>query len=121
MCGRLTQRYTWAELNALLDLIESPRNLRPPHNIAPTTSIDVVRAGDAGRELAQMRWGLIPAWWKKCQRRSENTSARRSKITSRMAAARLPYAAPCCASVIRPWGSPVSWLPRPRACAACPV
>ncbi|MBU8541807.1 SOS response-associated peptidase [Falsiroseomonas tokyonensis] len=65
MCGRFTQRYTWAELHALLDLIGSPRNLRPRHNIAPTTSIDMVRAGEAGRELAAMRWGLIPAWWKK--------------------------------------------------------
>jgi putative SOS response-associated peptidase YedK len=65
MCGRFTQHYTWAELHALLDLIGPPRNLRPRHNIAPTTSIDVVRVGEAGRELASMRWGLIPAWWKK--------------------------------------------------------
>jgi hypothetical protein len=44
MCGRFTQRYTWAELHALLDLIGPPRNLRPRHNIAPTTTIDVVRS-----------------------------------------------------------------------------
>jgi hypothetical protein len=65
MCGRFTQHYIWAELHALLDLIGPPRNLRPRHNIAPTTNIDVVRSGKAGRELDSMRWGLIPAWWKK--------------------------------------------------------
>jgi putative SOS response-associated peptidase YedK len=27
--------------------------------------VDVVRATEAGRELGSMRWGLIPAWWKK--------------------------------------------------------
>ena len=33
--------------------------------IAPTTPIEVVRAGEAGNELIPMRWGLVPSWWKK--------------------------------------------------------
>lgn len=43
MCGRFTQRYTWAEVHTFLSVIGVPRNLRPRSNIAPTTTIDVVR------------------------------------------------------------------------------
>jgi putative SOS response-associated peptidase YedK len=65
MCGRFTQNYTWAELHAFLSVFGPPRNLRPRYNIAPTTTIDVIRLGEHGRELVPMRWGLIPGWWKK--------------------------------------------------------
>jgi putative SOS response-associated peptidase YedK len=44
---------------------DASRNLEPRYNIAPTTTIDVVRDRDGLRELVPMRWGLIPAWWKK--------------------------------------------------------
>jgi putative SOS response-associated peptidase YedK len=33
-------------------------------NVAPTQAIPVVRQTDAGRELAVVRWGLIPSWSK---------------------------------------------------------
>jgi putative SOS response-associated peptidase YedK len=59
MCGRFTQKYTWSELADLYALTQPPRNLEPRYNIAPTTMVDVIR------ELVPMRWGLIPAWWKK--------------------------------------------------------
>jgi putative SOS response-associated peptidase YedK len=65
MCGRFTQKYTWSELVELYALTQPPRNLEPRHNIAPTTMIDVVRVHNDARELVPMRWGLIPAWWKK--------------------------------------------------------
>jgi putative SOS response-associated peptidase YedK len=32
------------------------------YNIAPTQPVAVVRATSAGRELAWLRWGLIPSW-----------------------------------------------------------
>ena len=63
MCGRFTQAYTWAEINALLDLTGLARNLRPHYNLAPTDTIDVARLGVGGRELIPMRWGFIPSWW----------------------------------------------------------
>ena len=50
MCGRFTQAYTWAEVHAFLDLMGPARNLRPRYNIAPTTTIDVARAGEGARE-----------------------------------------------------------------------
>ena len=65
MCGRFTQNYTWAEVHAFFGVFGAPRNLRPRYNIAPTTSVDVIRLGEYGRELASMRWGLVPFFWKK--------------------------------------------------------
>jgi putative SOS response-associated peptidase YedK len=65
MCGRFSQFYTWRELVERYRLTQPARNLRPRYNIAPTTSIDVVRLADADAELVPMRWGFIPSWWKK--------------------------------------------------------
>jgi putative SOS response-associated peptidase YedK len=65
MCGRFTQAYSWAEVERFLSIIGPARNLRPRYNIAPTTQINVLRLGEAGREFVPMRWGLVPSWWKK--------------------------------------------------------
>ena len=65
MCGRFTQHYTWAEVHAFLNVFGPLRNLQPRYKIAPTTSIDVIRAGQHGQELVSMRWGLVPFFWKK--------------------------------------------------------
>ena len=65
MCGRFTQAYSWSEVHAFLDVFGAPQNLRPRYNIAPTTTVDVMRSGDGGRELVSMRWGLVPRWWSK--------------------------------------------------------
>ena len=64
MCGRFTQRLSWAELHELMDLIGPPRNLRPRYNVAPSQDVAVVRATGEGRTLSMLRWGLIPAWAK---------------------------------------------------------
>src|SRR5215472_13252942 len=65
MCGRFTQRYTWREVHDLYDLTGAIRNLQAHYNIAPTDTVEVVRAADGATELVPMRWGLIPYWWKK--------------------------------------------------------
>jgi putative SOS response-associated peptidase YedK len=68
MCGRFTNRLTWREIVALyrLTVPASPeRNLPARYNICPTTTIDAVIERDGKRELAPMRWGLVPSWWKK--------------------------------------------------------
>jgi len=62
MCGRYTNRFTWKELHERLDLIGTPLNLRPRYNVAPSQDVAVVRASNAGRTLAMLRWGLIPGW-----------------------------------------------------------
>ena len=67
MCGRYTRMYTWAELYALymLTIGRTSSNFQPRYNICPTTDVDVVTQGEVGRELRQMRWGLVPSWWSK--------------------------------------------------------
>jgi len=67
MCGRFTVKATWAELMALyrLTMDAPPHNLRPRYNVCPTDPVDVVTAEEGKRELAAMRWGLIPRWWSK--------------------------------------------------------
>lgn len=68
MCGRFTQRLSWAELHELMDLIGAPGNLQPRYNVAPGQEVAVVRAAEPGRRsggrLSMLRWGLIPAWAK---------------------------------------------------------
>jgi putative SOS response-associated peptidase YedK len=65
MCGRFTQAYTWRELVELYGLTQPAPNLQPHYNIAPTDTVDVAAVHDGKHELAPMRWGLIPWWWKK--------------------------------------------------------
>ena len=67
MCGRFVQRYTWDEIQDLYELPNGPApNLQAHYNVAPTDSVQVVRTTSEGvRELASMRWGLVPWWWKK--------------------------------------------------------
>ena len=61
MCGRFTVRSNpnviakEFGLSGILDLI-------PHYNIAPTQLVAAVRSLDGTRELARLRWGLIPPW-----------------------------------------------------------
>src|SRR4029450_12362786 len=68
MCGRFTQRFTWRQLVALYRITEGtaePEDWRARYNVAPTQRVVVVRATpEGGRELALLRWGLIPSWAK---------------------------------------------------------
>ncbi len=65
MCGRFTLR---ADGNALAQHFELDEARFPPprFNIAPTQAIPVVRLSPDGgrRELALLRWGLVPPWAK---------------------------------------------------------
>jgi putative SOS response-associated peptidase YedK len=63
MCGRFTDRYSWREIKELYDLTTPylTSNFPPRYNIAPTQQSFVVRlAKDGSRELAELKWGLIP-------------------------------------------------------------
>lgn len=64
MCGRYELHAHPAAI-ALAFGLEHPPALRPRYNIAPTQDVPVVRLNAAGaRELAQVRWGLVPRWAK---------------------------------------------------------
>ena len=78
MCGRYLLRVDARSLErafGVTELSETPRDLPPRFNIAPTQAVPIVRNkpgrdltiirradGSAGRELVSVRWGLIPAW-----------------------------------------------------------
>jgi hypothetical protein len=61
MCGRFTQSYTWTEVHEAMSLIQTAPNLRPRYNIAPTTNIDVVVAGNGERALILGQVCALPA------------------------------------------------------------
>ena len=65
MCGRFTLR-TPQNLLAQQFLFDPGPDLAVRFNIAPTQKAATVRQRDpaAGRELAMLRWGLIPSWAK---------------------------------------------------------
>jgi putative SOS response-associated peptidase YedK len=69
MCNRfafLSSPDEVAEMRQTLGLVDLDKvMLTPRYNIAPTTQIAAVRAsGEGTRELAMVRWSLIPSWQK---------------------------------------------------------
>lgn len=65
MCGRYTTTNTDAAvLRERFAVQRSIEAFTPSHNVKPTQDAPVVIARDGDRELASMRWGLIPAWAK---------------------------------------------------------
>jgi putative SOS response-associated peptidase YedK len=64
MCGRY-ELHTHPAALALAFGLPFPPDIHPRYNIAPMQSIPVIRnSADGVRELAQMRWGLVPRWAK---------------------------------------------------------
>lgn len=63
MCGRYTLTSGGEAVAQQFQLAETPQ-LAPRYNIAPTQPVAVVRGPAGGRELALLRWGLIPSWAK---------------------------------------------------------
>ncbi len=63
MCGRYALTSSPAVIAERFHLLWTPE-LAPHYNIAPGQTIPVVRETGQGRELALLRWGLIPSWAK---------------------------------------------------------
>ena len=61
MCGRFTLTVSARVLAELFDVPE-PAGVAQRYNIAPSQQVLVARAGEEGRELSSVRWGLIPHW-----------------------------------------------------------
>jgi putative SOS response-associated peptidase YedK len=61
MCGRFPLFTPAPVLAEVFDLTGFPE-LAPRYNIAPTQPVAAVRAGEAGRDLVRLRWGLVPPW-----------------------------------------------------------
>ncbi len=64
MCGRFAF-YSPTEATAALFGTSTALALEPRYNIAPTQKLAAIRnAEDGTRELAELRWGLVPFWAK---------------------------------------------------------
>jgi putative SOS response-associated peptidase YedK len=62
MCGRYSIATDAGVLSRLFQFADGTHHLRPRYNAAPGQSLPVVRLRkDGRRELAMLRWGLIPA------------------------------------------------------------
>jgi putative SOS response-associated peptidase YedK len=63
MCGRYALTSPPTVIAERFGLAWAP-DVPPHYNIAPSQTIPVVRKTGQGRELAFLRWGLIPSWAK---------------------------------------------------------
>lgn len=64
MCGRYELSSHPAAIALAFGLAHAP-DIHPRYNIAPTQRIPIVRLDNTGgRELVQVRWGLVPRWAK---------------------------------------------------------
>ena len=63
MCGRYAITTAPEAIRALFRYLEQP-NFPPRYNVAPTQPVPIVRMAEGKRQLALVRWGLIPAWVK---------------------------------------------------------
>lgn len=101
MCGRYVLRIPLELLRRAFgvdgsDLFAGRLDLEPRFNIAPTQSVPIVRgaggrtveilrAGEGGRELVMARWGLVPAWAKEASIGSRMINARAEGIADKPA------------------------------------
>ena len=77
MCGRYFLHSSADKLTRLFGEMPMPL-LEPRYNIAPTQPVPIVRQGTTGRrEMALVRWGLIPGW-------SKGPDSRYSMINARV-------------------------------------
>jgi len=82
MCGRFTLASPGRTIAEAFELASAPE-LRARYNIAPTQDVAAVRAGGVGRELAMLRWGLIPSWAKDAEIGARMINARGETVAEK--------------------------------------
>ena len=79
----------WAVIRARYAVIGSAEfsetRITPRFNISPTQEVPIVRRGEAGNELAVVRWGLIPFWSKDAKIASRCINARSETVAEKPA------------------------------------
>jgi len=85
MCGRFVQ-YSDPEIDASHFDLDDICQASPRYNVAPTQRVLAIRGTDEGkRELAPLRWGLVPAWSKRPDSRYSMINARAETVKSKPA------------------------------------
>ena len=85
MCGRFTLR---TRLNLILQqfaIEQSDVDFEPRYNIAPTTSVPIVRQVGTKRELVKVKWGLIPSWSKEPKMSYSTINAKSEEVDKKPA------------------------------------
>jgi putative SOS response-associated peptidase YedK len=82
MCGRFTLRTPKERIKREFQLQEEP-SVEVRYNIAPTQNIIAVRQGADGREVAELKWGLIPSWAKDAAMGARLINARSETVTEK--------------------------------------
>jgi len=85
MCGRAYALFTEADL-ATRYLRRRPATLgefTPTANLAPTQLTPIVREVNGARELARLRWGLVPSWAKELKIGASMINARAETIAEK--------------------------------------
>jgi len=89
VCGRYRLVEKWAVIRARYAVIGSAEfsetRITPRFNISPTQEVPIVRRGEAGHELAFVRWGLIPSWSKDAKIASKCFNARSESVAEKPA------------------------------------
>ena len=93
MCGRYTHRQTWCQIHDDYRITEpeigpgEPEpEIKPRYNMAPTQTAPVVcMSKDGKRELAILRWGLIPFWAKDAKIAYKTINARAETVATQPA------------------------------------
>ena len=83
MCGRFTQKLTWRQIHDLYSLKGPPLplNLQPHYNGAPGQDFATCLLDEDGnRAIAQLRWGLVPAWAKDSRMSTRRINARAETV-----------------------------------------
>ena len=82
MCGRF---YLDAPDELVLSYfgLDEGIHLQPRYNIAPSQDVAIVRAAAQARELAYLRWGLVPAWSREEKTRYSMINARADTIADK--------------------------------------
>jgi putative SOS response-associated peptidase YedK len=88
MCGRFARKSTQEVLAEWFDLqLEDMPWFAPSYNVAPQSTQPVVRLGrdSLRREMALLRWGLVPFWSKDAKIAYSTINARSEEVASKPA------------------------------------
>lgn len=93
MCGRYSQTHSLKALEAAFSAIASAEfsaSFSASYNIAPSQQVAAVRcresesgSGEQGRELVNLRWGLVPGWMKELPKAAGMINARAETVASK--------------------------------------
>jgi len=85
MCGRYALKTSVPEIARILGAAESVE-FPPSYNVAPTRKVPVCRVSETGaRELALLRWGLVPHWAHAVDDKYRMINARAESVASKPA------------------------------------